>query len=80
MSSNIATESMPAEGIQDKSGWGLLGLTLGILVGFFAPYFLAMPMFPKVQDALVIATATTLTVASMTLGGLAGYFLLRKKV
>lgn len=65
-------------GVQDTSGWGLLGLTIGILGGFAAAYYWVIPIFPRVKTTGVITAMTALVVAAMTIGGALGYLATRR--
>ena len=66
-------------GPQDVSGWGLLGMTVGTVTGFFLALYGAMPMLPKDHSTLMITFMTSITVAAMVLGGGIGYIATRKK-
>lgn len=66
-------------GVQDVSGWGLLGLTIGILAGFVIAYYWLVPLFPKVKTTAVITLMTTVVMAAMTLGGVIGYLATRRR-
>jgi hypothetical protein len=66
-------------GVQDTSGYGFLGLTVGTLAGFAASYWGLVPLFPKVKTTEIITLMTTVVVAAMTLGGALGYVATRRK-
>ena len=66
-------------GVQDTSGWGLLGLTIGILVGFAVAYYWVVPLFPRVKTTGVITVMTVLVAAAMTIGGALGYLATRRR-
>jgi len=75
-----ALEASPrAPGVEDASGWGLLGLTLGILAGFAASLYLVIPLFPTVHATGSLTVMTVLVVAAMTMGGGIGYLATRGK-
>ncbi len=69
---------MTARGTQDASGWGLLGLTVGVLAGFVVSLRLAVPLFPRPVGTWGLTAMTTLVVAAMTGGGGIGYWLTRR--
>lgn len=69
----------PAKGCQDVSGWGLAGLTAGIVAGFLISYFWLIPLFPRVQTTGVLTLMTAIVAAAMTLGGAVGYLATRRK-
>ena len=66
-------------GVQDTSGYGMLGLTVGTLAGFAASYYGLVPLFPKVKTTEIITLMTTVVVVAMTLGGAVGYVSTRRK-
>ncbi len=68
-----------AHGVQDVSGLGFLGLTFGILVGFFGSFYWIIPLFPKVKAVGNLTMMTTVVVAAMTIGGALGYLATRRK-
>lgn len=80
---NSSTQARAVErgtgGTQDRSGWGLLGMTLGILLGFFITFYFLVPLFPKSNATLNLTLMTTLVIAAMTAGGAVGYLALRRK-
>ncbi len=69
---------MTARGIQDASGWGLLGLTVGALAGFALSLQLAVRLFSRPVGTWGLTAMTTLVVAAMTVGGGIGYWLTRR--
>lgn len=79
MSSNAAGPDATAGGTQDKSGWGMLGMTAGILLGFFLCFWFLVPLFPKDKGTFNVTVMTTLVTAAMTIGGAVGYLALRRK-
>ncbi len=79
-SSSTPVPDATARGVQDVSGWGLAGLTLGIVAGFAASFYWLVPLFPKVRTTGNITLMTVLVVAAMTLGGTIGYLATRRKV
>lgn len=74
-----ADSSGAESGTQDVAGWGLLGLTVGTLAGFFLAYYGVIRMLPKTDSTLMITVMTSITVVAMTLGGGIGYVATRKK-
>jgi hypothetical protein len=68
-----------AKGCQDVSGWGLAGLTAGIVAGFLISYYWLIPLFPRVQTTGVLTLMTAIVAAAMTLGGVVGYWATRRK-
>ncbi|HEX9867017.1 MAG TPA: hypothetical protein VGC99_00230 [Candidatus Tectomicrobia bacterium] len=71
--------NQPAKGCQDVSGWGLAGLTAGIVAGFVIAYYWLIPLFPRAKTTGVLTLMTTIVVAAMTLGGVVGYLATRRK-
>ena len=67
-----------AQGVQDVSGLGFLGLTLGILAGFFASFYWIIPLFPKVKAVGDLTVMTTVVMAAMAIGGALGYLATRR--
>jgi hypothetical protein len=67
-------------GVEDVSGLGLVGLTLGILLGFVAGCFWAVPLFPKSKSVEILTAMTTVVVALMTIGGGLGYLMTRRRL
>lgn len=72
-------QDTPPGGTQDTSGWGLAGLTLGIVAGFLSVFYLVVPLFPKVKATGPLTLMTVLAVAAMTFCGTIGYQLTRRK-
>jgi archaellum biogenesis protein FlaJ (TadC family) len=64
--------------VEDVSGYGLLGLTLGIVAGFLFAFYLIVPLFPKTGSTEVVTLMTSVVVALMTVGGGVGYVLSRR--
>ena len=73
------TSNHTARGVQDVSGWGLAGLTAGIVLGFVLAYYGLLPLFPRVKTTGMLTLMTTMVVAAMTLGGAVGYVVTRRK-
>jgi hypothetical protein len=69
----------PATGCQDVSGWGLAGLTAGIVAGFLISFYWLIPLFPTVKTTGVLTLMTASVMAAMTLGGAVGYWATRRK-
>lgn len=67
-------------GVQDRSGWGLLGLIVGVLAGLALSFLLVLPMLPKDKGTLMITLMTTIVTGAMTLGGALGYLAGRRKL
>jgi hypothetical protein len=66
-------------GAQDTAGWGLLGLTLGVLIGFFGSFYGLIPLFPRGGDVLMLTIMTAIVTAAMTIGGAVGYLATRRR-
>jgi hypothetical protein len=66
-------------GCQDVSGWGLAGLTAGIIAGFLIAYYGLIPLFPRIETTGMLTLMTALVVTAMTLGGAVGYLATRRK-
>ncbi len=66
-------------GVQDKTGWGFAGLTLGIVGGFLAAFYFVVPLFPKVKATGNVTMMTVVVVAAMTIGGAIGYIATRRR-
>ena len=71
--------SAATEGVQDRSGWGLLGMAVGILLGFYASFAWIVPLFPKDKTTMSLILLTTIVVVAMTMGGAIGYLTTRRK-
>ena len=72
------TGSRQGLGFEDPSGWGLLGLTLGVLTGFAVSLYLVIPLFPRAHATGSLTVMTALVVVAMTLGGGVGYLATRR--
>ena len=68
-----------ARGVQDRAGWGLLGLTFGILAGFALSMYVLIPLFPKTDTTGSLTVMTAIAVAAMTVGGTLGYLATRRR-
>lgn len=69
-----------AKGVQDVSGWGLAGLTAGIVVGFAIAYYGIIRLLPTDKTTGTLTLLTTIVVAAMTIGGAIGYLVTRRKI
>jgi hypothetical protein len=72
------TSSRGRDGVADVSGWGLLGLTVGVLSGFLLGCFQIVPLFPPSNSPAVLTMMTTAVVGLMTVGGAVGYLVSRR--
>lgn len=79
MKPQVAAHDRWDEGPQDRSGWGLLGLLVGVLSGFALTFYVILPMLPKDKGTLMITLMTTIITAGMTIGGAVGYMVARRK-
>jgi hypothetical protein len=79
MSSKQDAHSASEGWTQDKAGWGMLGMTVGILAAYFLVFYFLIPLFPKDKATLNVTLMTTLVTAAMTIGGALGYLALRRK-
>ena len=69
----------PKWSVEDKSGRGLIGLTAGLLIGFFGSYYWLIPLLPQAKTVPNVTIMTTVASAAMVIGGAAGYIATRKK-
>jgi len=76
--SRTAAHGSSAPGVQDASGVGLFGLTLGILAGFLASFYWIVPFFPKVKAMGNLTVMTAVVVVAMASGGALGYLASRR--
>ena len=76
---HIGATSADAGGTQDKSGWGIVGMTLGILAAYILVFYFVVPLFPKDKGTLNVTLMTTVVTAAMTIGGAIGYLVTRRK-
>jgi ABC-type antimicrobial peptide transport system permease subunit len=77
--SRTVERSSSAQGVQDVSGLGFLGLVVGILAGFLASFYWIIPLFPKDKAIGNLTVMTIVVVAAMTIGGAIGYLATRRR-
>jgi hypothetical protein len=75
----VADDSME-RGVQDRSGLGFVGMTLGVVAGFLLAFYYLVPAFPRDKATANLTLMTSVVMAAMTTGGAIGYILTRRRV
>jgi hypothetical protein len=84
IAANASAETVPdgsgfRPGIEDNSGRGAIGMTLGIVGGYALGYLVLVPLLPKDKSTNGVMLLTFVTMASMVGLGVLGYFATRKR-
>lgn len=76
-----ATATPPAfrPGIEDPSGRGAIGLTIGVIGGYALSYLYAVPLLGRARTMESVTLMTTVVMASMIALGALGYFATRRR-